>query len=84
MGWRLTVLTIFVAVFLGSFIGIGVVLWQTYREVGSASKLFKLVLQRELNLQIPLPFGIFLGIAAILALLVGGGIVSWYARLYEF
>jgi leader peptidase (prepilin peptidase)/N-methyltransferase len=84
LGWRLTVLTIFVAVFLGSFVGIGVVLWQTYREVGSAGKLFQLVLRRELDLQIPLPFGIFLGIAAILALLVGSGIVAWYAGRFGF
>jgi leader peptidase (prepilin peptidase)/N-methyltransferase len=84
LGWRLTILTIFVAVFLGSFVGIGVVLWQTYREVGSAGKLFKLVQRRELDLQIPLPFGIFLGIAAILSLLVGGAIVSWYAGQYGF
>jgi prepilin signal peptidase PulO-like enzyme (type II secretory pathway) len=43
-----------------------------------------LVQRRELDLQIPLPFGIFLGIAAILSLLVGGGIVSWYAGQYSF
>jgi leader peptidase (prepilin peptidase)/N-methyltransferase len=84
LGWRLTILNIFIAVFLGSFVGLGAVLWQTYREVGSASKLFKLVQRRELDLQIPLPFGIFLGIAAILSLIFGGGIVSWYAGQYGF
>jgi leader peptidase (prepilin peptidase) / N-methyltransferase len=84
LGWRLTILTIFLAVFVGSFVGLGAVIWQTYRQVGSASKLFKLVLRRELDLQIPLPFGIFLGIAAVLSLLIGREIVAWYAGQFGF
>lgn len=84
LGWRLTVLTIFLAVFLGSFVGLAVVMWQAYREVGSIGKLLKLVLGRELDLQIPLPFGIFLGTASIFALLIGRQIVAWYAGQFRF
>ena len=84
LGWRLTVLNIFVAVFLGSIVGLSIVLWQGYREVGSAGRLFKMVLGRELDLQIPLPFGIFLGAAAILCLLEGAKVVAWYAGQYGF
>jgi leader peptidase (prepilin peptidase)/N-methyltransferase len=84
LGWRLTLLTIFIAVFLGSFVGLGAILWMTYKEVGSISKLFKLIIRHELDLQIPMPFGIFLGIAAIVALLVGAKIVYWYAGQYGY
>ena len=78
LGWRLTVLTIFVAVFLGSFIGIAFVLWQTLREVGSVTKLLKMVARRELDFQVQLPFGIFLGLGSIIALLFGTQIIGWY------
>lgn len=84
LGWRLTILNIFLAVFLGSIVGLSIVLWQAYREAGSAGRLFRMVLGRELDLQIPLPFGIFLGAAAIIALLEGARVVAWYARQYGF
>jgi leader peptidase (prepilin peptidase)/N-methyltransferase len=39
-----------------------------------------LMLKRgERNMQMLLPFGIFLGIGSIIALLVGARIISWYA-----
>jgi leader peptidase (prepilin peptidase)/N-methyltransferase len=65
LGWRLTVLTIFLAVLSGSLTG---VLLMLYR--------------RERNMQMLLPFGIFLGIGSIIALLVGERIVNWYAGLF--
>lgn len=62
LGWRLTILTIFLAVFSGSIIGIGL-----------------MVRQGKKNMQMLLPFGVFLGIGSIVALLVGPQIVEWYA-----
>lgn len=61
LGWRLTVLTIFLAVLTASLTGI------------------LLMLKRgERNMQMLLPFGIFLGTGAIIALLVGARIIAWY------
>jgi leader peptidase (prepilin peptidase)/N-methyltransferase len=65
LGWRLTVVTIFLAVLSGSIIGI------------------LLMLRRgEKNLQMELPFGIYLGSGAIVALLVGARMVVWYVSKY--
>ncbi len=61
LGWRLTVVTIFLAVLSGSITGI-----------------LLMLRRRERNLQMLLPFGIFLGTGAIIALLVGTRIVNWY------
>ena len=66
LGWRLTILTIFMGVFSGSVIGIVVMLVQGRRD-----------------LKIYLPFGIFLGIGAIAALLIGPQIVEWYAGQFR-
>jgi leader peptidase (prepilin peptidase)/N-methyltransferase len=62
LGWRLTILTIFVAVLSGSVIGIVL-----------------MMRQKERDMQMLLPFGVFLGIGAIAALLFGSQIVDWYA-----
>lgn len=61
LGWRLTILTIFVGVLTGSIIGV-----------------LLMARQRERNLQMLLPFGIFLGIGAIASVLFGSQIVGWY------
>ncbi|MDX6614053.1 MAG: leader peptidase (prepilin peptidase) / N-methyltransferase [Blastocatellia bacterium] len=66
LGWRLTVLTIFLAVLSGSLTGIVLMLKQ-----------------RERNLQMLLPFGVFLGTAGIGALLFGARIVEWYAGQFR-
>ena len=66
LGWRLTILTIFMSVLSGSIIGIGLMMRQGKR-----------------NMQMLLPFGVFLGIGAIAALLIGTGIVEWYASQYR-
>jgi leader peptidase (prepilin peptidase)/N-methyltransferase len=66
LGWRLAVLTIFIGVFAGSLVGIGLVLYR-----------------RERNLQMLLPFGIFLGIGTIVALLMGTQIINWYLGQFE-
>ena len=66
LGWRLTVLNIFLGVFSGSLIGILLMLRQGKRD-----------------LKMLLPFGVFLGIGAIAALLIGPQIVEWYAGQFR-
>jgi len=66
LGWRLTILTIFLGVLSGSLIGIAMMLRQGKR-----------------NLQMLLPFGVFLGIGAIAALLVGTQIIGWYVGQFR-
>jgi len=66
LGWRLTILTIFIGVFSGSFFGI-----------------FLMVRSGQRNMQMLLPFGVFLGLGAIAALLFGAPIVEWYAGQFR-
>lgn len=66
LGWRLTILTIFVGVLTGSIIG-----------------MFMMVRSGQRNMQMLLPFGIFLGLGAIAALLFGVPIVEWYAGQFR-
>jgi leader peptidase (prepilin peptidase) / N-methyltransferase len=66
LGWRLTILTIFMGVLSGSIIGVALMLRQGKRDM-----------------QMLLPFGIFLGIGSIVALLVGRNIVEWYAGQFR-
>lgn len=66
LGWRLTILTIFVGVSTGSVAGV-----------------FLMARQREKNMQMLLPFGVFLGLGAIAALLFGGPLVEWYAGQFR-
>lgn len=66
LGWRLTILTIFVGVFTGSIIGI-----------------FLMIRSGQRNMQMLLPFGVFLGLGAIAALLFGAPVVTWYAGQFR-
>jgi leader peptidase (prepilin peptidase)/N-methyltransferase len=66
LGWRLTILNIFLGVLSGSLIGILLMLRQGKRDM-----------------QMLLPFGVFLGIGAVAALLVGAPIVEWYAGQFS-
>ena len=66
LGWRLTVLNIFVGVLSGSVTGIVL-----------------MAVKGDRNMQMLLPFGIFLGIGAIAALLFGSHIVEWYASQFR-
>jgi len=66
LGWRETILTIFLAVVSGSVIGIFLMLQQGRR-----------------NMQMLLPFGVFLGIGSVAALLFGPQIVTWYAGQFR-
>jgi leader peptidase (prepilin peptidase)/N-methyltransferase len=66
LGWRLTILTIFVGVLSGSVIGI-----------------LLMARQGQRNMQMLLPFGVFLGIGAVAALLFGAPVVTWYAGQFR-
>ena len=66
LGWRLTILTIFVGVLSGSIIGVLLMARQGKRDM-----------------QMLLPFGIFLGIGAIASLFVGSQIVEMYAGQFR-
>lgn len=66
LGWRLTILTIFVGVLSGSIIGIAL-----------------MARQGKKDMQMLLPFGVFLGIGAIAALLFGVHVVEWYAGQFR-
>ena len=61
LGWRLTLLTIFLGAFTGALAGVILV-----------SR------QKEKDLQTQIPFGIFLGIGSIIALLFGERMIGWY------
>ena len=66
LGWRLTILTIFVGVLTGSVIGIMLMARKGQR-----------------NMQMLLPFGVFLGLGAVGALLFGAPLVEWYAGQFR-
>jgi leader peptidase (prepilin peptidase)/N-methyltransferase len=66
LGWRLTIVTIFVGVLSGSVIGILLMMKQGKR-----------------SMQMLLPFGVFLGMGSLTALLVGSEIVTWYAGQFR-
>ena len=66
LGWRLTILTIFVGVLSGSIIGVGL-----------------MARQGKKDMQMLLPFGVFLGIGSIAALLFGSYLVEWYAGQFR-
>lgn len=61
LGWRLTILTIFLGAFTGAVAGIALI-----------SR------QKEKDMQTQIPFGIFLGIGSIVALLCGDRMIAWY------
>lgn len=62
LGWRLALLTVFAGSFLGSIVGIFLVIFHGR------------------TLQSKLAFGVFLGMAAILALFFGIPLVHWYTK----
>ena len=61
LGWRLTILTIFIGAFTGAIAGIAVVLRQ-----------------KDKDIQTQIPFGIFLGIGSVAAMLFGDRMIAWY------
>ncbi len=65
LGWRLTLLTIFIGAFTGAVAGVALV-----------SR------QKEKDLQTQIPFGIFLGIGSIIAILFGEQLIRWYLTTF--
>jgi leader peptidase (prepilin peptidase)/N-methyltransferase len=61
LGWRLTLVTIFIGVLSGSMIGIAL-----------------MVIEGRYDSKKEIPFGVFLGIGAVAALLFGSQLVQWY------
>ena len=65
LGWQLTLLTLMLASFLGSLVGVAM-----------------LVVRKE-SLKYALPFGTFLAAAALVAAVVGDGLIAWYLGFYR-
>jgi leader peptidase (prepilin peptidase)/N-methyltransferase len=65
LGWRLTLLSIFLGAFSGAIIGI-----------------FLISRQKDKDMQTQIPFGIFLGIGSIIALLYGEQVIGWYLKMF--
>lgn len=65
LGWRLTLLSIFLGAFSGAIIGV-----------------FLVSRQKEKDMQMQIPFGIFLGTGAIIALLFGEQLIGWYMKTF--
>ncbi len=64
LGWKGVLLTLFLGSFVGSIIGLG------------------LMVVRGRNLKSALPFGTFLGLAALATLYVGPNLVEWYSGFF--
>ncbi len=65
LGWRLTLLSIFLGAFSGAIVGV-----------------FLIARQKDKDLQTQIPFGIFLGIGSIVALLFGEQLIRWYLLMF--
>ncbi|HEY0461697.1 MAG TPA: prepilin peptidase [Pyrinomonadaceae bacterium] len=65
LGWRLTLLSIFLGAFSGAVIGV-----------------FMISRQKDKDMQTQIPFGIFLGIGAVIALLFGEQLIGWYIKTF--
>ncbi len=65
LGWRLTILTIFLAAFTGALAGVIVI-----------------AKSKDKDMQAQIPFGIFLGIGAVAALLFGDQLIAWYIETF--
>lgn len=65
LGWRLAILSIFIAAFAGAVIGVAVI-----------------ARQKDKDLQTQIPFGIFLGMGSVAALLFGERMIAWYLEKF--
>ncbi len=63
LGWRLTLLSIFIGTFAGAIAGI-----------------ILIATRKKEDMQAQLPFGIFLGIGSMAALLFGERLINWYLQ----
>jgi leader peptidase (prepilin peptidase)/N-methyltransferase len=65
LGWKLTLLSIFIGALVGAVAGIAILSRQENRD-----------------LQTHIPFGIFLGLGSMIALLAGSPLIEWYLRTF--
>ena len=65
LGWRLTLLSIFLGAFIGALAGILII-----------------TRQKDKGFQTQIPFGIFLGVGSIVALLFGEQMIRWYLETF--
>jgi leader peptidase (prepilin peptidase) / N-methyltransferase len=65
LGWRLTILSIFLAAFVGAAFGVA-----------------QIVRKKDWGMQTKIPFGIYLGLGSLLALLFGDKLISWYLNTF--
>ena len=65
LGWRLSLLAIFLAAFAGALIG-----------------MLLIARQKDKDFQAQIPFGIFLGIGSVTALLFGEQMIRWYIQTF--
>lgn len=65
LGWRLTLLSIFLGSLTGAFAGVA-----------------EIMRSEDKNMQTKIPFGIFLGIGSIIALLFGKELINWYIQTF--
>jgi leader peptidase (prepilin peptidase) / N-methyltransferase len=66
---------------VGAYLGWRLTIFTIFVGVltGSVIGILLMIRQRERNMQMLLPFGVFLGLGSITALLVGARVVAWYA-----
>ena len=69
---------------VGAFLGWQLTVLTIFLAVtsGSLTGIALMIKRRERNLQMLLPFGIFLGVGAILSLLIGKYVVAWYTSQF--
>lgn len=69
---------------VGAFLGWQLTVLTIFLGVtsGSITGIFLMIKRRERNLQMLMPFGIFLGIGAIISLLVGKYLIAWYTSQF--
>jgi len=65
LGWRLTLLAMFIGFFTGAVSGI-----------------IYIAKQKDKDLQAQIPFGIFLGIGSVIAILFGEQLIGWYISTF--
>lgn len=81
MGFGDVKMMLMVGAFLGWRLTVLTILLGAF--TGSIAGILVMYRRGSRNMQMMLPFGIFLGIGAILSLLVGSRIITWYASMFR-